>query len=165
MKRFRQCTSAGFNRENLGDSPCYVCSVPQGKWNRWNTRNKIGQRFVGYIPNRVRSRGVSCSTCSACFTHSAKRNGTEQKPPLLIPAERQCWVWWRWIFRLFCEISAGFVGIFVFYQVGVGQHLGVAFDRSLALVNLLGYSGFLDTRVGLDDLMGLCYVRVFGFVL
>ena len=53
---------------------------------------------------------------------------------------------------LFCEISAGFVGIFVLYQIGVGQHLGVAFDRGLALANLLSDSGFLDAGVGLDEM-------------
>lgn len=37
--------------------------------------------FLGYIPNRVRSSWVSCSTCSACFTHSAKRNGTKTAAP------------------------------------------------------------------------------------
>ncbi len=54
--------------------------------------------------------------------------------------------------RLFCEVSAGFVGILVLYQIGVGQHLDVAFDRGLTLANLLSYSGFLDARVGLDEM-------------
>lgn len=54
----------------------FSCFVPQGEWNRWNTRNKIGQLFSGHTPNRMCSNGLSCSTCSACFTHSAERNGT-----------------------------------------------------------------------------------------
>lgn len=61
----------------------FSCFVPQGEWNRWNTRNKIGQLFSGHTPNRMRSNGLSCSTCSACFTHSAERNKMPESGPIL----------------------------------------------------------------------------------
>ena len=56
--------------------PIVSCSVPQGEWNRWNIWNKIGRLFSRPTPNRTHSVALSCSTCSACFTHSAERNGT-----------------------------------------------------------------------------------------
>lgn len=37
-------------------------------------RTRLVNDSQGIPPNRVRSNGVSCSTCSACFTHSMERN-------------------------------------------------------------------------------------------
>lgn len=56
--------------------PIVSCSVPQWEWNRWNIWNKIGRLFSRPTPNRTHSVALSCSTCSACPTHSVERNGT-----------------------------------------------------------------------------------------
>ena len=51
------------------------CSVPQGEWNKWNTRNKIGKPFSGPTPNRTHSGALSCSTCPQLSTLSTPSTG------------------------------------------------------------------------------------------